>query len=216
MKHNTRIFSCLAWALCVCVVGLSGCDHESHLEVLPELLQESQGALSASNLMELTDLTFDEHTQYGVALVDFWRPGCPPCEMMNPILNRLAKKYASQAQFYKVNILDSPRLDLKYKVDAVPYIVILHNGKMVREFFGLTEEVELQTALEVALAEFNVQTDAYMQKEILVPNASGQLELKRGTLVDTEQIQKNEEQRLREEEQKREDQKQQILSEQQQ
>ena len=221
MKQNAWIFRCLTGLLCVCVfaIALPGCDEgHHHVDIPPELLLEPPDTSSSSPtpisyLQPLTDATFDEYTQVGVVLVSFWRPGCLPCEMMNPILNRLSREYMGRVQFYKVNTLESPQLRQRYEITGVPFTVILHNGEKVRDFLGLVDEAALQAALEMAVARSNVQMEAYLQTDILVPGESGQWEYRRGGLVDTAGVVQSEEQRLQEEEQRRQELKRQILAE---
>ena len=43
-------------------------------------------------------------------LVDFWASWCPPCKMMEPMVERLEQEYAGRARVVKVNIDRSPAL----------------------------------------------------------------------------------------------------------
>jgi thioredoxin len=40
----------------------------------------------------------------------FWRKECPPCEQLNPVLDRLAAEYAGKALLAKVDVRDNPAL----------------------------------------------------------------------------------------------------------
>ena len=55
-------------------------------------------------------MNYDEHPQEWVfegnrpAIIDFYATWCGPCKMTAPIIERLARKYKGQIDFYKVDI----------------------------------------------------------------------------------------------------------------
>ncbi|MCA6071878.1 MAG: thioredoxin family protein [Endomicrobium sp.] len=85
-------------------------------------------------------------------LVDFWRPGCPHCEKLSPIIDELVFKYGKygKVKICKVNtsevedgiLLNKSLLD-KYKIEGVPTLILFKNdknGKMVRRKIDRSEE----------------------------------------------------------------------------
>lgn len=101
--------------------------------------------------LELTDANFSSVTASGVALVDFWSPQCPPCLMQGPIVNGLAKKFAGRAIVGKLDVDSNRRAPARFRIQAIPTLILLKDGEEVRRFVGLQSEQVLAAALEEAL-----------------------------------------------------------------
>lgn len=41
----------------------------------------------------LTDKTFDQETNNGIVIIDFWAEWCGPCRMQAPILKQLSEEF---------------------------------------------------------------------------------------------------------------------------
>lgn len=72
-------------------------------------------------------------------LVDFYATWCPPCKMLSPVLEKIAN---SRAEFdiAKVNIDEEQDLAIKYRIEAVPTIVVFKSGKPVDKLVGYVDE----------------------------------------------------------------------------
>ena len=68
-------------------------------------------------------------------LVDFFATWCGPCKKIAPSFSKFAEDKRT-ITFYEVDIDDHPHLTEKYKVDAVPTVIKLVNGKVAREWVG--------------------------------------------------------------------------------
>ncbi len=81
-------------------------------------------------------------------LVDFGAIWCPPCQMLEPVINRISKEYEGKMKVFKVNTDNSPDLASRYQIRGVPTIIIFKNGinekTMVgyRDYDKLKEEIE--------------------------------------------------------------------------
>ncbi len=53
---------------------------------------------------ETTDTTFQNDTQQGVQLIDFWAQWCGPCRMQTPVVEELAETMGNQVSFHKLNV----------------------------------------------------------------------------------------------------------------
>lgn len=96
---------------------------------------------------ELTDATFDEAIQSGVALVDFWAPWCGPCKMQGPIIEEVAKEFDGKAVVGKLEVDENPKAAAKYGVQSIPTLVVFKDGKEVERFVGVQDKDSLAATL---------------------------------------------------------------------
>ena len=61
-------------------------------------------------------------------LVDFFSATCGPCQMMHPVLERLAKRRAGDLTVIRLNVESHPDLAQRFGIRAVPTFVILSRG----------------------------------------------------------------------------------------
>jgi thioredoxin 1 len=78
----------------------------------------------------------------------FWDRACPPCEQLNPILDRLAAAYAGRALIARVNARDEPGLVRRYGIAALPGLVFVNGGAAVAQSSGAAPEASLRAWLD--------------------------------------------------------------------
>jgi thioredoxin 1 len=99
--------------------------------------------------IELTDANFDENVKkYSFFVVDNWAPWCPPCLMLSPIIESLAKKYVGKIVFGKLNVDENKEVAQKYEVMSVPTLLVLKKGKLVDRIVGAMPEPLLEKRLK--------------------------------------------------------------------
>ena len=84
-----------------------------------------------------------------VQLLDFSAGYCGPCQQMVPILQRMEHAGFPVRQ---IEITEDPELTKRFKVDRIPTLVLLAEGREVKRFVGLTSEDELRQAMNKAAA----------------------------------------------------------------
>ena len=73
------------------------------------------------------------------AIVDFYADWCPPCRMIAPILDEIAKETPG-IYVYKVNIDDCPDIARAYNVVSIPTLLFIPiNGKPIKEVGAMTK-----------------------------------------------------------------------------
>ena len=77
-------------------------------------------------------------------LVDFWAEWCQPCRMAAPEVHALAREVAGRGLVLKVNTEESPTLAAKFRVQSIPYFVLLRGGIIVAERVGLIPRSEMR------------------------------------------------------------------------
>jgi thioredoxin 2 len=66
-------------------------------------------------------------------LVDLWAAWCGPCRMVSPALEQLAREKAGQLKLVTVDVERAPKLAQRFAGQAVPTLMVLHQGKVARQ-----------------------------------------------------------------------------------
>lgn len=85
----------------------------------------------------LNEKNFNEKTEKGVVVVDFFANWCGPCRMMSPILEDVQEELKDKVKIYKVDVDESENLARKFGVMSIPSIFVFKDGKMVDKSVGL-------------------------------------------------------------------------------
>lgn len=79
--------------------------------------------------------TFNEMTNEGLKLVDFWASWCGPCKMLAPVLDEIASE-TNDFEIIKVEVDENPELAAQYEVMSVPTLFIMKNGEILNQLQG--------------------------------------------------------------------------------
>ena len=69
-------------------------------------------------------------------VVDFWAPWCAPCRMTKPVLEKLAKEYQGDVNFWAINSDDNHQLIQELKIFGIPTVLLIQDGKITGKFTG--------------------------------------------------------------------------------
>lgn len=81
-------------------------------------------------------------------LIDFWAPWCGPCRMMGSIIEQLAEEYEGKAKVGKVNVDEEGELSQAFGVMSIPTIVLVKDGKVVKQAVGARPKAEVEAMLQ--------------------------------------------------------------------
>jgi thioredoxin 2 len=84
-------------------------------------------------------------------LVDLWATWCGPCRSVSPALHRLARARAGKVKLVKVDVDQAPATARRFDVMAVPTLLVLRGGEVVRRQAGAAPENVLRDWLDQAL-----------------------------------------------------------------
>ncbi len=98
---------------------------------------------------EIGDATFQkEVTDFkGLVLVDFWASWCPPCKMMEPMIQRLSTEVTENQKIVTSNIDRNPGTASHYKIQSLPTFIAFSNGVEMHRLVGAATEKQLRTLL---------------------------------------------------------------------
>jgi thioredoxin 2 len=85
-------------------------------------------------------------------LVDLWAEWCPPCRMVSPVLDQMAKERAGQLKLVKVNVDNSPELARRYDARSIPTLLLIAGGEVVGRQVGALPAHALKNWVDGALA----------------------------------------------------------------
>jgi len=81
-------------------------------------------------------------------VLDFYQASCPPCRTLEPSLERMAKQYAGRLPVYRVDIERDMAAAERFRVQSIPTVLILREGKEIARLDGLITDDDLKAALE--------------------------------------------------------------------
>jgi putative thioredoxin len=81
-------------------------------------------------------------------LVDFWAGWCQPCQVLMPVLQRLAEDYGGKFLLAKVNADTEQALAVQYRVRGLPTLKLFRHGEIVDELVGVQPESVIRIAID--------------------------------------------------------------------
>ncbi|TDC13025.1 thioredoxin [Streptomyces sp. 8K308] len=93
---------------------------------------------ATTSVTEVTDATFAEEVLRSElpVLVDFTADWCPPCRMIAPVLDELAREEAHRMRVVSLDVDHNPATASAYGVLSAPTLMLFRAGEPVRSLVG--------------------------------------------------------------------------------
>jgi thioredoxin 1 len=102
----------------------------------------------SKQITNLTDDTFDAFLDSELpTLVDFTARWCGPCKQIKPIIEKLAREYEGRAQVAAVDVDQCEKITDRYRIQAVPTLLIFRKKEVVAHLVGLLPKQEITDEL---------------------------------------------------------------------
>lgn len=106
-----------------------------------------------SNTYRVTDSTFDTYVLSSdvPVLVDFWASWCPPCKMVEPILEELATDLKGKLRIFMLNTDQNPVSVSVNNIVGVPTFVLFKEGNELQRRVGALSKTQILNMISDSL-----------------------------------------------------------------
>ena len=113
-------------------------------------------------IQELTERSFEK-----AVLIDFWAEWCGPCRTFTPVLEKTLTKFSDHIQLEKIDVDKSRSLAAQFRIQSIPTIVLLKDGKVAGVSQGAMSETQLEGWLKEQLPDLMENVDESDLSEVL-------------------------------------------------
>ena len=107
---------------------------------------------STTTVSSITDAAFAAEIASGVVAVDFTAAWCPPCRMMEPIIEQAARDYAGSIRVLQMDTDANPATMVKLGMRSLPTLLVFRDGAIVDRIIGAVSPTVLRQRLDAVLA----------------------------------------------------------------
>ncbi len=108
---------------------------------------------SLKKMIILNDSNFDQEVLKSAlpVMVDFWAPWCGPCQMAEPVIEKLATEYEGKVRIGKLNVDENPQIAPKFGIMSIPTVITFKGGKEIRREIGFVGQTGYEKMIKEIL-----------------------------------------------------------------
>lgn len=101
--------------------------------------------------IDLDTLLLKAKTEKRAVMLELGSVGCVPCDMMQPVISRLAENYRGRMEIYFVDVKEAPSVARQFRIHGIPTQVFLDkDGAEFHRHVGFYEYDEIVAMLKKA------------------------------------------------------------------
>ncbi len=108
-------------------------------------------------MADVTDATFEtavvERSKTVPVVIDLWASWCGPCKQLGPIIERVVADTNGAVELAKVDVDANQAVAAAFKVQSIPAVYAMVDGKIVDGFMGAQPEAAIREFVERLLPE---------------------------------------------------------------
>jgi putative thioredoxin len=106
-------------------------------------------------------------------LIDFWASWCQPCQVLMPVLARLAEEYQGKFLLGKLNTEQEQEIATQFGIRSIPNVKLFRNGQPVDEFLGALPERSVREFIDRHVPRESDTQVAQAFEQLRTGNAAG-------------------------------------------
>jgi thioredoxin 1 len=101
-------------------------------------------------IINITEDNFDSEVLESPVpvLVDFFAVWCGPCQIVAPILEKLAPRFQGKAKIGRLNVDEQGSIAAKYKITSIPTMMLFAKGEVKDQMIGAASEGAIAEMIE--------------------------------------------------------------------
>ena len=96
--------------------------------------------MAGPDTLEVNSSTLADFKSAPAAVIDFTATWCGPCQVLGPLVDKLASEFKDTVKIGKCDIDGNQEIAAEFGIMAVPTLVFFKNGEIVDQANGLPED----------------------------------------------------------------------------
>jgi thioredoxin 1 len=116
-------------------------------------MKKTKGAYNMGKTKAVTDSEFKREVLESdlPVLVDFWAAWCGPCQIVGPLVDKIAEEYEGKLKVLKLNVDENPQTPANYGIRAIPTLILFNKGEVVEKIVGVQPKTTIENMIRRVL-----------------------------------------------------------------